>query len=113
MGGSMNGLTPIQSQLLTYIREFTVEAGHAPSFAEMSQALGRSKGNIHQIVESMELLGVIRRLPNQSRSIVLVERLDRLAPDLEAWARGHCRRTGISRHVLIERALNAYRAVAP
>ena len=67
-------LTSQQQALLNFIRSFRNENGFAPSFDEMKDALGlASKSNIHRLVECLVERGLVRKLPERARSIVLIE----------------------------------------
>lgn len=106
------GLTAAQRTLLDFIGQHVAETGNSPSFDEMLVATGyASKSSIHRVLCDLEERGHVRRLYNRARSIVLVDQSD-LPPELEAWASAYCRRHGISRSALNERAITSYRRTA-
>lgn len=63
-------LTRKQHELLMLINERLGEAGVAPSFDEMKDALGlKSKSGIHRLITGLEERGFIRRLPHRARAL--------------------------------------------
>ena len=63
-------LTRKQHELLMLINERLGEAGVAPSFDEMKEALGlKSKSGIHRLITGLEERGFIRRLPHRARAL--------------------------------------------
>lgn len=68
------GLTAKQSELLQFIKSYSVEKGVSPSLEEMADFLGqKSKSNIHRMVVCLEERGFIRRLDHKARSIVVID----------------------------------------
>ncbi|WP_457585803.1 LexA family protein [Ensifer canadensis] len=70
-----HGLTPRQSELLSFIRSYCADKnGVSPTFDEMKDHLGlSSKSGISRMVAAMEERGAIRRLKNRARALVVVE----------------------------------------
>lgn len=69
----MMGLTHKQRELLEFIKAYQAEKEFAPSFHEMSAAMGlRSKSGIHRLLSSLEERGYIRRLSYRARSIEIL-----------------------------------------
>jgi hypothetical protein len=67
-------LTRKQAELLRFIHECLQEAGVAPSFSEMMDALDlRSKSGIHRLIIALEERGFIHRLPNRVRAIEVIK----------------------------------------
>src|SRR6202012_2774830 len=67
-------LTRKKAELLRFIHERLKEAGVAPSFEEMKDALDlRSKSGIHRLITALEERGFIRRLPNRARAIEVIK----------------------------------------
>mgnify|MGYP003637451093 CR=1 FL=1 len=67
-------MTPRHKECLDFIAAFWAEKGYAPSFEEIKVALGaKSKSTVTGLVSKLEARGYIRRMPNLSRSIRLVE----------------------------------------
>lgn len=64
------GLTPRQSELMTFLATYDRDHGYAPTFDEMRCHLGlRSKSSIDRLLNALEERGHICRIPNRSRSI--------------------------------------------
>ncbi|MEW5977562.1 MAG: transcriptional repressor LexA [Acidobacteriota bacterium] len=68
-------LTKRQHQVLEFLDGFIREQGYCPSFSEIGKSLGlTSSATVHKHINTLERKGFIRRGPNQSRSIELVDR---------------------------------------
>ena len=67
-------MTPKQKELLDFIKLYgTEQGGISPSYDEMKDFMGlASKSGIHRIVAALEERGLIRRLENRARSIVII-----------------------------------------
>ncbi len=65
-----------QLELLRYIAGYQeAHAGVSPSFAECRDALGlKSKGNVAQFMDCLEVRRLIRRLPNRARTIFVLHK---------------------------------------
>jgi repressor LexA len=73
MTGS-TALTRRQRQVLDFITEFTRSRGFAPSLEEIAAHMGfASVSNAHQHVAALERRGHIRRDPNKSRALQVVD----------------------------------------
>lgn len=70
----VSGMTPRQKDLLEFIRSYSSESGGiAPSYDEMKNAIGvASKSGINRLVCGLEERGLIRRLKQRERSIVVI-----------------------------------------
>lgn len=68
-------MTHRERELLRFIERYMAENdGVAPTFVEMSAALGgRSKSGIHAMVKSLERQGKLRRTQGHHRAIELVD----------------------------------------
>lgn len=67
-------LTRRQKQLLDFIRSHIKRRGYAPTLAEMGRHLGLgSVATVHKHLCQLESKGLVRRLPNRSRALELVE----------------------------------------
>lgn len=67
-------LTRRQKQLLDFIRAHIKRRGYAPTLVEMGRHLGLgSVATVHKHLRQLEEKGVIRRLPNRSRALELVD----------------------------------------
>ena len=69
-------MTQAQRELYDFIRSYSkANGGVAPSYDEMAQYRGRaSKGGIHRLITALEERGLIHRLPNRARAIVVIDR---------------------------------------
>ncbi len=66
-----------QEQILDYIREVTRERNYPPSVREIGEAVGLSSSStVHNHLNQLERLGLIRRDPTKSRTVQLVEQVD-------------------------------------
>ena len=66
-----------QEQILDYIREVTRERKYPPSVREIGEAVGLSSSStVHNHLNQLERLGLIRRDPTKSRTVQLVEEVD-------------------------------------
>lgn len=66
-----------QEQILDYIREVTRERNYPPSVREIGEAVGLSSSStVHNHLNQLERLGLIRRDPTKSRTVQLVEEVD-------------------------------------
>lgn len=71
----MIGLTQAQAELLHFIRTYMDQnSGVAPSFEEMKEAVGlASKSGVHRLILALEERGFIRRLPNRTRALEVLD----------------------------------------
>lgn len=66
-----------QEQILDYIREVTRQRNYPPSVREIGEAVGLSSSStVHNHLNQLERLGLIRRDPTKSRTVQLVEEAD-------------------------------------
>lgn len=80
----MIGLTRQQAKLLRFIRRFIGEHGYAPSFDEMTEAMGlSSKSGIDRILNALQERRLVRRLYGRARSVEIIE-----APPIPVLIRG-------------------------
>ena len=80
---SDNSFTDPQGQYLAFIDAYTRVHGRPPAEADMQRHFGVTPPSVHQMVLTLERMGLIRRQPGLARSIeVLVEpeRLPLLRP---------------------------------
>jgi DNA-binding MarR family transcriptional regulator len=80
---SENSFTDRQGQYLAFIDAYTRVHGRPPAEADMQRHFGVTPPSVHQMVLTLERMGLIRRQPGVARSIeVLVEpeRLPLLRP---------------------------------
>jgi len=71
----MKALTPKQSQIYEYIRDFTQENGYPPSVREIGEAVGlKSPSTVHFHLKGLEEAGVIVKSAGKTRAISLPHR---------------------------------------
>lgn len=69
------GLTPIQSNVLTFVDQFQAKHGYTPAYREIAKAVGlSSKSGVHRVVHDLVSRGAVQMKPGQSRSISIVGR---------------------------------------
>ena len=72
----MSELTPRQSEVLAFIREFLEESGMPPTRAEISARLGASSANAaEEHLRALQRKGVLELVPGTSRGIQLKDTL--------------------------------------
>ena len=67
-----------QGQFLAYIHQYCVLNGCAPAEADMQRFFQVTPPSVHQMVLTLERLGLIRWVPGQARSITLIIPLESL-----------------------------------
>jgi DNA-binding MarR family transcriptional regulator len=76
-GDSHPDFTPRQGQYLAFIHAYTLVNGRPPAEADMQRFFRVTPPSVHQMVLTLEQLGLISRRPGVARSIaVLVDRSD-------------------------------------
>lgn len=72
----MISLTPRQQDALRFIIGFQEAKGFCPSFEEIAAGLGLSaRSQVSRHLDDIEERGAIRRLPQRTRSIEVIEQL--------------------------------------
>jgi repressor LexA len=74
--------TEKQGQYLAFIYYYAKVNGRPPAEADMQRYFRVTPPSVHQMVVTLELNGLIERIPGQGRSIRLLITRDQL-PDLE------------------------------
>lgn len=70
----MMGLTPVQSNCLSFMRSRRDETGTMPSYQEIAEHIGvKNRGRVCKIMSDLEDRGAIRRLRKRARAIEIVE----------------------------------------
>ena len=78
-------LTKRQFRVLAFLDYFVRRNGYCPSYDEVRKALGlASPATVHKHINTLQQKGYIRRNPNQSRSIEVIDR----RPMIEAYTLG-------------------------
>lgn len=69
----MSGLTPKQSQIIEFIRDYIVRNNYSPSYREIMAYFGFSSlGSVHKHLSILKRKGLIKMEKNCSRSISLI-----------------------------------------
>src|SRR5664279_6619620 len=72
-GGSVEGLTPRQEQVLEFIRESVRADGYPPTVREICTGLHLSSpSTVHAHLSNLERLGLIKRDPTKPRALEVV-----------------------------------------
>jgi repressor LexA len=66
--------TPKQLQIMRFIRDYRLENDTSPTLEEIGQAMGVHRVTVHQHVAALVKKGAIRKLPQRSRSIEILDR---------------------------------------
>jgi repressor LexA len=75
-GGTVEGLTPRQQQVLEFIRESVRANGYPPTVREICAALNLSSpSTVHAHLANLERLGLIKRNPTKPRALDVVQDL--------------------------------------
>lgn len=66
--------TPKQLQIMNFLRDYRRTHGTSPTLEEIGEQMGVHRVTVHQHVTSLEKKGAIRKLPQRSRSIEILDR---------------------------------------
>ena len=67
-------LSKRQGEILKYIKSCIIKKGYPPSVREIGAAVGlSSSSSVHSNLEALEKKGYIRKSPNKSRTIEVVD----------------------------------------
>ena len=72
LAASAPGFTPKQGQYLAFIHAYTQMHGRPPAEADLQRYFRVSPPSVHQMVLTLERVGLIRRQPGVARSIQLL-----------------------------------------
>ena len=75
------GVTERQAAVLTVIEDEVAAERPSPNTVELARACGFSTGEIARILDALEYMGFITRIPNRRRNIRLCSPSVRMAPD--------------------------------
>ena len=84
--------TELQGQYLAFIATYALVMGQAPAEADMQRFFGVTPPSVHNMVETLERLGLITRTPRQARSITVVvpeDELPRLRQPIKSSGAGY------------------------
>jgi DNA-binding MarR family transcriptional regulator len=80
MSTASSPFTEKQGQYLAFIHTYNMVNGHAPAEADMERYFGVTPPSVHRMVVELESRGLIRRVPRQARSIVVLVPADEIPP---------------------------------
>ncbi|RWB29619.1 hypothetical protein [Mesorhizobium sp.] len=70
----MTGLTPRQSDALSFIRSHQAKNGFSPSYDEIAAGIGlASRSRAFDLVKGLERRGAVRTRPGMNRTIEIIE----------------------------------------
>jgi Mn-dependent DtxR family transcriptional regulator len=84
--------TELQGQYLAFIHAYTLVNGRAPAEADMQRFFDVTPPSVHNMVKTLERLGLITRAPRQARSIAVAvpdEELPRLRQPIKSSGSGY------------------------
>jgi Mn-dependent DtxR family transcriptional regulator len=84
--------TELQGQYLAFIHAYTLVNGRAPAEADMQRFFDVTPPSVHNMVKTLERLGLITRAPRQARSITVAvpdEDLPRLRQPIKSSGSGY------------------------
>jgi DNA-binding MarR family transcriptional regulator len=70
--------TELQGQYLAFIDAYALVNGRPPAEADMQRFFGVTPPSVHNMVKTLERLGLITRAPRQARSIAVAVPSDEL-----------------------------------
>lgn len=84
--------TELQGQYLAFIHAYTLVNGRAPAEADMQRFFEVTPPSVHNMVKTLERLGLITRAPRQARSIAVAvpdDELPRLRQPIKSSGAGY------------------------
>jgi DNA-binding MarR family transcriptional regulator len=84
--------TELQGQYLAFIHAYALVNGRPPAEADMQRFFGVTPPSVHNMVKTLERLGLITRAPRQARSIAVVvpeDELPRLRQPIKSSGAGY------------------------
>jgi DNA-binding MarR family transcriptional regulator len=84
--------TELQGQYLAFIHAYALVNGRPPAEADMQRFFGVTPPSVHNMVKTLERLGLIIRAPRQARSIVVAvpdDELPRLRQPIKSSESGY------------------------
>ncbi|MBI2838624.1 MAG: hypothetical protein HYX75_09930 [Acidobacteria bacterium] len=104
------GLTKRQADILGYLRAYISEKGFSPSIVEIGQHFRlSSSATVHKYLNRLEERGHIRRAPNRSRSIQILETDDSVRVEVRGviGARAHLQKLEPPETVTVPRGMTS------
>ena len=68
--------TPRQTEILTFVRDYTHKHGYSPTYDEIAEQFGISKVTVFEHLTVLEGRGLIRREKHKARSLLLADHLE-------------------------------------
>lgn len=84
--------TELQGQYLAFIHAYTLVMGQPPAEADMRRFFAVTPPSVHNMVKTLERLGLITRAPRQARSIAVSvpeDELPRLRQPIKSSGAGY------------------------
>jgi DNA-binding MarR family transcriptional regulator len=84
--------TELQGQYLAFIHAYALINGRPPAEADMQRFFGVTPPSVHNMVKTVERLGLITRAPRQARSIAIAipdDELPRLHQPIKTSGAGY------------------------
>lgn len=84
--------TELQGQYLAFIHAYALVNGRPPAEADMQRFFGVTPPSVHNMVKTLERLGLITRAPRQARSLAVVvpdDELPRLRQPIKTSGAGY------------------------
>lgn len=72
----MRPATPRQTEILTYVRDYTHKNGYSPTYDEIAEQFGISKVTVFEHLTILEERGLIHREKHKARSLLLADHLE-------------------------------------
>lgn len=69
-----SGITPLQSKLLKFYREFEGEHGHTSSYQQAADGIGVTKSRIFYLLHQLEERGVVMLPAGRARAVTILAR---------------------------------------
>ncbi len=67
--------TPRQTEILTFVRDYSHKHGYSPTYDEIAEAFGISKVTVFEHLTTLEERGLLRREKHKARSLHLADHL--------------------------------------
>lgn len=105
----MMGLTSVQQDCLSFLKQRKDETGVVPSFQEISDHFGfKSKSRVYSIMECLEERGVVRRLRARARAVEIVPETETRSVTVSADLWAPLIRYAIAERINLETAVNQF-----
>ena len=68
--------TPRQTEILTFVRDYSHRHGYSPTYDEIAEQFGISKVTVFEHLSTLEQRGLLRREKHKARSLLLADHLE-------------------------------------